>query len=126
MIPEKETQRSNETSVFTESEAEFLAENLLGRIATVSRSGQQHVIPVSYRFDGRVIIFGGWNLRKSLRFRNLSANDKVAFVVDEVVSAKPWRVRGVEVRGRAEPFRSDQGDTLVRIIPTKVRSWGFE
>jgi pyridoxamine 5'-phosphate oxidase family protein len=110
---------------FTEAEAQYLAENLLGRLATSSKSGQPHVVPVAYRFDGRTIAFGGWNLARSLKFRNLMANNRVAFVVDEVVSVKPWRVKGVEVRGRAEPHQSNEGVTTVSIIPLNIRSWGL-
>lgn len=111
---------------FTDAQAGFLAENLLGRMATVSPSGQPHVVPVAYRFDGRSITFGGWNLSKSLKFRNLMANNKVAFVVDEIVSTRPWRVRGIEIRGRAEPVHGENGVTGVRIIPVNIRSWGLE
>src|SRR5713226_182887 len=111
-------------ATFSELEAEYLAENLIGRLATSSESGQPHVVPVSYRFDGEAITFGGWNLAKSLKFRNLMANDKVAFVVDDLVSTKPWRVRGVEIRGRAEPVKMPDGVTIVRIIPLNIRSWG--
>ncbi len=125
MISKENAAKENFRSPFTEREAEFLAENFLGRIATSSQSGQPHVVPVTYRFDGSSIIFGGWNLTKTLKFRNLSANNKVAFVVDDLVSTKPWEVRGVEVRGRAEPFQTDLRMTLVKIIPTKVRSWGL-
>ncbi len=112
-------------ATFSELEAEYLAENLIGRLATSSESGQPHVVPVSYRFDGEAITFGGWNLAKSLKFRNLMANDKVAFVVDDLVSTKPWRVRGVEIRGRAEPVKTPDGVTIVRIIPLNIRSWGL-
>jgi len=113
-------------AIFSEKEAEYLAENVLGRVATVSQSGQPHVVPVAYRFDGRELSFGGWNLRKSLKFRNLAANGKVAIVVDDVVSTRPWRARGVEVRGDARSDE-DNGDTaVVRIRPRAVRSWGLE
>lgn len=61
---------------------------------------------------------------KSLKFRNLMSNAKVAFVVDDVVSLNPWRVRGVEVRGEARPSVSD-GVTMVRVIPLNIRSWGM-
>ena len=117
---------SGDKASFNEQEAEFLAENFIGRVATASPSGQPHVVPVAYRFDGSNIVFGGWNLAKSLKFRNLSANNKVAFVVDEVVSMRPWKVRGVEIRGLAQAFQSDKDSTLVRIILTHVRSWGLE
>jgi pyridoxamine 5'-phosphate oxidase family protein len=121
---EKEAEKAWLT--FSDSEAEFLAENMLGRVATVSQSGQPHVVPVVYRFDGAAIYFGGWNVQKSLKFRNLLANPKVAFVVDELVSARPWRVKGVEVRGTAQLGESDPNMTLVKIVPHVVRSWGIK
>jgi pyridoxamine 5'-phosphate oxidase family protein len=111
---------------FTESEAAFLAEGMLGRVATVSRSGQPHVVPVAYRFDGSSVYFGGWDFQRSLKFRNLTANNRVAFVVDDVVSTRPWKARGVEIRGRAK-LESGGGDApLVKIMPLTVRSWGLE
>ncbi len=116
----------DEAQAFSEAEAQYLAENFIGRVATSSLSGQPHVVPVGYRFDGTTIAFGGWNLTKSLKFRNLMANQKVAFVVDDLVSLKPWKARGVEVRGRAEPVVSRDGVTTIRIIPLNIRSWGLE
>ena len=110
----------------TEAEAEYLAENFIGRLATVSLSGEPHVVPVTYRFDGESMVFGGWNLVKSLKFRHLSANKRVALVVDDVVSTSPWKVRGVEVRGVAEPQSTGNGSTVVKIIPRKFRSWGLQ
>ena len=123
MIANKDDQKLRGS--FTEEEAEFLSENFIGRIATSSPSGQPHVVPVSYRFDGTTITFGGWNLTRSLKFRNIAANNKVAFVVDDLVSVSPWKVRGVEVRGRAEPITASEGVTAVRIIPLNIRSWGL-
>ena len=113
-------------TAFSEAQAEYLAENFIGRVATTSSSGQPHVVPVGYEFDGSTITFGGWNLANSLKFRNLMANNKVAFVVDDVVSTDPWRVRGVEVRGRAEPVTGENGVTMIRIIPLNIRGWGLE
>jgi pyridoxamine 5'-phosphate oxidase family protein len=120
-----ERMKGSGAATFSELEAEYLAENLIGRLATSSASGQPHVVPVTYRFDGEAITFGGWNLTKSLKFRNLMANDKVAFVVDDLVSARPWRARGVEIRGRAEPVETPNGVTIVRVIPLNIRSWGL-
>ena len=122
---ERSQTRGSARPVLSEREAEFLAENMLGRVATVSPSLQPHVVPVAYRFDGRSIFFGGWNLTRSLKFRNLSANGKVAIVVDEVVSTRPWRARGLEVRGNAEPVVTEDGSTIVKITPNKARSWGL-
>jgi pyridoxamine 5'-phosphate oxidase family protein len=111
---------------FSDAEAEYLAENFIGRVATTSPSGQPHVVPVSYRFDGSTITFGGWNLAKSLKYKNMMSNDKVAFVVDDIVSAKPWKVRGIEIRGRAELVPSSDDVSMIRIIPLNIRSWGLE
>ena len=122
MIP---NERLQEAAAFTEAEAEYLAENFIGRVATVSSAGQPHVVPVAYRFDGKAVTFTGWNLASSLKYRNLMANDKVAFVVDDVVSTDPWRARGVEIRGKAEPASSKGGVSMIRIIPLNIRSWGL-
>jgi len=113
-------------STFSEAEVEFLAENFIGRLATSSPDGQPHVVPVGYEFDGTTVTFSGRNLVKSLKFKNLMANAKVAFVVDDLVSTSPWKVRGVEIRGRAEPSFSKEGVTTVRILPVNIRSWGLE
>ena len=110
---------------FDDAQAEYLAENFIGRVATASPGGQPHVVPVGYRFDGTTVTFGGWNLARTLKFRNMMANDKVAFVVDDIISTKPWRVRGVEIRGRAEPVTTNDGVTMIRIIPLNIRSWGL-
>jgi pyridoxamine 5'-phosphate oxidase family protein len=115
-----------ESNIFSDAEAQYLAENFIGRVATSSKAGQPHVVPVNYGFDGSAITFGGWNLTRSLKYRNLMCNDKVAFVVDDLVAGSPWRGRGVEVRGRAEPIVSDDGVSAIRIIPLNIRSWGLE
>jgi pyridoxamine 5'-phosphate oxidase family protein len=112
-------------ATFSEPQAEYLAENFIGRVATASPSGEPHVVPVGYEFDGSTINFGGWNLTKSLKFKNLMANNKVAFVVDDVVSTDPWKVRGIEIRGRAETVTGKNGVTMIRIIPLNIRSWGL-
>jgi len=109
---------------FTEKEAKFLTEQRLGRVATVSPGMEPHVVPVVFEFDGTYIYFGGWNLAKSLKFRNIMMNNRVAFVVDDVVSTRPWRPRGLEVRGIAEKVECE-GAVCVRITPLRKVSWGL-
>ena len=111
---------------FTEREAEYLAEQRLGRIATVSPKMEPHVVPVGFEFDGSYVYFGGWNLERSLKFRNIMRNRNVAFVVDDLVSVRPWRVRGIEIRGVAERVECEEGRACVRIRPTRKASWGLE
>ena len=72
---------------FGEKELTFLKEQRLGRIATVSSFMQPHVVPVAFEFDGKYIYFGGWNLKNSLKFKNILQNNKVAFVVDDLIQS---------------------------------------
>jgi pyridoxamine 5'-phosphate oxidase family protein len=109
---------------FSEEETEYLAGSRLGRIATVSDDEQPHVVPVGFEFDGTYIYFSGWGLQKSLKFRNIQHNSKVAFVVDDLKSVDPWRPRGIEIRGIAEKVEKD-GYLYVRITPITKVSWGL-
>jgi pyridoxamine 5'-phosphate oxidase family protein len=115
---------SRDGVAFSEEEVAFLAENRLARVATASCDGQPHVVPVVYEFDGRDFYFTGWNLERSLKFRNLVENKKVALVVDDIVTVSPWRPRGVEVRGVAE-LGKEGGRAYVKVSPSVKRSWGF-
>ena len=81
--------KETDAVTFSEKESTFLKEQRLGRIATVSSNMQPHVVPVSFEFDGSYLYFGGWNLKNSLKFRNILQNNKVAFVVDDLVSVNP-------------------------------------
>ena len=120
-------------SGFTEKEIEYLGEQRLGRLATVSASGRPHVVPVAFRYDPEIgaIDIGGHNLGRSKKFRDVAQTGRVAFVVDDVLP--PWRARGVEVRGRAEVV-SEGGaevgpgfaDELIRIFPERIVGWGID
>jgi pyridoxamine 5'-phosphate oxidase family protein len=113
------------TSVtFTENESEYLMSQRLARVATVSPSNEPHVVPITYEFDGKYIYFSGWNISKSLKFRNLQMNNKVAIVVDDLASHDRWSPRGIEIKGTAEPVHSD-GGTCLKITPLKKASWGI-
>lgn len=109
---------------FAEDEVAFLTQSRLARVATASVEGQPHVVPVVYEFDGTAFYFTGWNLEKSLKFKNLVQNKKVALVVDDLVTVSPWRPRGIEVRGAAE-LGCEGGRAYVKVCPLVKRSWGF-
>jgi pyridoxamine 5'-phosphate oxidase family protein len=115
---------AGEGVTFTDEEVSFLTQSRLARVATASRDGQPHVVPVVYEFDGAAFYFTGWNLERSLKFQNLVHNKKVAIVVDDLVTVSPWRPRGVEVRGVAE-LGSEGGRPYVKVCPRVKRSWGF-
>jgi pyridoxamine 5'-phosphate oxidase family protein len=120
---------------FSEQERAYLAEQLLGRLATVDSRGRPHVVPTSFRFDPTegVMDVGGHNLADTKKFRDARANPQVAFVVDDLASIDPWQARGVEVRGEAQTFTEGGerlgpgfGPSWIRIIPTRVVSWGLD
>lgn len=120
-------------SVFTEGEIEYLKSQRIGRIATVNEAGEPHVVPVrfSYNAEHDTLDVGGHGFGTSKKFRDASKTGRVAFVVDD--SPEPRRIRGIEVRGRAEIHLEggqgvfpDADPQFVRIFPTRIISWGID
>ena len=95
-------------SAFTQEEIDYMTSQRLGRLATVGRDGQPHVVPVAFRYnpDLDTIDISGHGFAKRKKWRDVHSNPKVAFVVDDLASAQPWRPRGIEVRGDAEVLKS--------------------
>jgi pyridoxamine 5'-phosphate oxidase family protein len=117
----------------TADEVAYLQSQRLGRLATVDARGAPQNNPVGFFYNpvhGSIDI-GGRAMGTTRKFRNVSANPMVAFVVDDLVSVQPWRVRCVEIRGRAEAL-SDQpppiqgmSPEIIRIYPERVISFGL-
>ena len=109
-------------SGFTQKEVEYLTEQRLGRLATVSASGRPHVVPVGFRVDPElgVVDIRGRDMGRTKKFRDVAQTGRVAFVVDDVLP--PWRARIVEVHGRAEVL----GDESIRIFPERIVGWGID
>ena len=121
-------------SVFSDAEIAYLRSQRLGRLATVGADGQPHVVPVGFRYnpDLDTIDIGGHDFAKRKKYRDVQRNPRVAFVVDDLASVSPWRVRGVEIRGEAdvlpsggEAFGRGFDREMFRIHPKRVRSWGL-
>ena len=117
-------------SIFSEAELAYLEEGKLGRLATVDPTGQPHVVPVGWRYNPALatIDIGGLDFARTRKFRNVQANAKVAFVVDDVLP--PWRPRCVQVRGEADALEAattpdGPSAPIIRITPTRVVSWGI-
>jgi pyridoxamine 5'-phosphate oxidase family protein len=118
----------------TQAEIEYLESQPLGRLATVSPDGTPQVNPVGFRYDADlgVIDIGGHALADSKKFRNVAAGSRAALVVDDLVSRRPWQVRGLEIRGDAEaltgtdPLRPGFTSEVIRIHPRRIISWGIE
>ena len=125
---------SNATSPLSADVVRYLASQRLGRLATVDPNGAPQNNPVGFRYNTELgtIDVGGLNMGASRKFRNLATNPKIAFVVDDIASLQPWRVRCVEIRGRAEalrdqvPYRAGMSAEIIRIYPERVISFGLE
>ncbi len=112
----------------------YLDSQRLGRLATIQPGGSLQVSPVSYAYNTELemIDIGGYNMAASRKYRNIAANGRAAFVVDDVLSMDPWRVRCLEIRGTGEaienPLNSALGRSgpIIRIRPRRIISFGID
>jgi pyridoxamine 5'-phosphate oxidase family protein len=124
----------DDTSSLSPEVLSYLQSQRLGRLATVDSRGAPQNNPVGFRYNAELgtIDIGGRNMGASRKFRNLAGNPRVSFVVDDIASVQPWRVRCVEVRGRAEGLRDQAGQVpgfsaeIIRIYPERVISFGLD
>jgi pyridoxamine 5'-phosphate oxidase family protein len=120
-------------SVFSEAEIEYLQGKRIGRMATVSEAAEPHVVPARFRYnpEADAIEIGGHGMGKSKKYRDAARSGRAAFVVDDM--PEPGKVRGIEVRGRAEAITkggeqiiSDFDPEFIRLVPTHIAAWGIE
>jgi PPOX class F420-dependent enzyme/OxyR family protein len=109
--------------------AYLLGEPHLGRLATADETGQPHVVPVgwSYNSDLGTIDITGRDFAATRKYRNVRANPRAAFVVDDVLP--PFRPRCITVQGAAQALRGEDtpgAEAMIRIIPQKIISWGLD
>lgn len=115
--------------MFTSDELAYLHSQRLGRLATAAPDGTLQVSPVGFGINEALgtIDIGGYRMERSRKFRNVLDNGKVAFVVDDVYSVEPWRVRFLEIRGWAEAL-TDPTDShghvgsgpIIRVHPSRI------
>lgn len=121
-------------AIFTEPELAFLRSQRLGRLATVRPDGTVQNSPVGFSFNEalQTIDIGGYDMATSHKFRNVRAGSKVAFVVDDLASIDPWKVRCLEIRGDAEALTepgdsaSRVGGPIIRVHPRRIISFGVD
>jgi pyridoxamine 5'-phosphate oxidase family protein len=114
-------------TTFTDKELAYLSgERRLGRLATVGADGTPHVVPVGWTYNAveETIDVGGMQLDTTKKYGDVRRSGRAAIVIDDVAGVDPWRVRGIEVRGRAEALVAPH--PLIRIHPERVISWGIE
>lgn len=115
--------------MLSEKEAAYLKSQRLARFATASPDGQPDVVAVNYEFDGEVFYIGGLRQRKTVKYRNVLKNPRVALVVDDLESVEPWRPRGIRVYGKADVVERSGflgPGHYIRVTPEVKWSWGIE
>lgn len=123
-------------SAFTANEIAYLRSQMLGRIATQHPDGTLQNSPVAFSYNPATdtVDISGHRMAASRKFRNVAANGRVAFVVDDLASTTPWRPRFLEVRGWAEAVTAEAapagasvvGGPFIRIHPTRVLAFGLD
>ncbi|WP_433012945.1 PPOX class F420-dependent oxidoreductase [Kribbella sp. CA-294648] len=115
---------------FTEEELAYLKTQRLARIATTGPDGQPDVVPVGFEYDGRYFYVGGVDPGRTRKVLNVRAGqEKVALVIDDLVSIDPWSPRFLRVYGTAEVVeRSGMfgAGVYLRITPTISWSWHLD
>jgi pyridoxamine 5'-phosphate oxidase family protein len=122
--------------IFTPAELDYLASQPLGRLATAQPDGTLQVNPVGFRYNAETgtIDIGGFVMSTSRKFRNVADNGRVAFVVDDITSTDPWRVRCLDIRGVGEaiaepdgvPRTADNDPAIIRVHPRRIIALAVE
>jgi pyridoxamine 5'-phosphate oxidase family protein len=93
------------------------------RFATASPSGKPDVAPVGFTVDGDDIITAGFDITKTVRYRNVQSNPRASVVIDDLASIDPWSPRGVKIVGTVS-IEMVNGSPQFRISPDVIISWG--
>lgn len=111
-------------TAFTDAELAYLASQPLMRFATASPAGKPDVAPVVFSVDGDDIVTAGFDITRTVRYRNIQKNPRATVVIDDLASVEPWSPRGIKVIGAAAIEQTPAGPQF-RITPHVVISWGI-
>ncbi len=111
-------------SVFTEAERAYLDAQPLMRFATASSAGAPDVAPVGFEVDGSDIVSGGFDIARTVRFRNVGENPRATVVIDDLASVDPWSPRGIKIIGSVT-IEDGGNQPQFRISPKVIISWGI-
>ncbi len=111
-------------SVFTEAEREYLTKQPLMRFATASPQGRPDVAPVVFGLEGDAIVTSGFDVTRTVRYRNIQVNPLATVVIDDLATTDPWTPRGIKVIGDAT-IEQAGGSPRFRITARVIISWGI-
>ena len=110
-------------AAFSERELAYLGGQPLMRFASASPAGAPDVATVAFSVAGDEIITAGFDITKTVRYRNIKANPRAVVVIDDLAATEPWTPRGIKVRGAAR-IEDDGTGQRFRISPEVIWSWG--
>ena len=111
-------------AAFTESELDYLNNQPLMRFASASPQGRPDIAAVAFVVDGDDIVTSGFDIRKTVRYRNIGKNPCASVVIDDLASTEPWAPRGIKVYGSVV-IEDDSAGQRFRITPEVIWSWGI-
>jgi pyridoxamine 5'-phosphate oxidase family protein len=118
----------------TDAEQRFLGRQPRGHLATIGPDGTPQVKPLGFTYNAALgtIDIAGYNMARSAKYRNIHANPRVAFVVDEVTEDSMEGAHFLEIRGTAEavsgPASTDghPASEIIRIRPRRVIAYNVD
>jgi len=116
------------------AEERFIARQRLGHLSTVGPDGFPQAKPVGFTYNDALgtIDVAGFGMGSSAKYRNVSVNPRVAFVVDEVTGPGMAGAHFLEIRGEAETALRPEDPAghldreIIRIHPRRVVSFNVD
>jgi pyridoxamine 5'-phosphate oxidase family protein len=117
-----------------DAEQRFLIRQPRGYLSTIGPDGTPQVKPLGFTYNAALgtIDIAGFNMGRSAKYRNIGANPRVAFVVDEVTEASIAGAHFLEIRGTAEavtapaPTDDHLAPEIIRIHPRRVIAFNVD
>jgi pyridoxamine 5'-phosphate oxidase family protein len=90
--------------ILTPAEERFVTRQFLGHLATVGPGGNPQVKPVGFNYNRSLgtVDIAGFNMAESTKYRNVQANPRVSFVIDEITEPGMGGAHFLEIRGVGE------------------------
>jgi pyridoxamine 5'-phosphate oxidase family protein len=120
--------------VLSHPEQQFLARQARGHLATIGPDGIPQVKPLGFIYNAAsgTVDISGFNMGQSAKYRNIKANPKVAFVVDEMTEPTMEGAHFLEIRGDAEAATGDSDPSghlaaeIIRIHPRRILAFNVD
>ena len=115
--------RVRDVSVFTTAELAYLASQPLMRFATSSLAGKPDVAPVIFEVDGDDILTAGFDITRTVRYRNIQANPAPLSSSTTSRASSPGPRAESKIIGSAAVEQGPSGPRFW-IAPEVIISWG--